>query len=498
MTAVAGGSGTSTRYVVEVLVPGEPVARVELAGDAVLGRSSGADVVVADHEVSRRHVLLRAAGGVVTAEDLGSTNGTRLGSVPLVGAQVLAVGAELALGRCRVRLVDVGLVGGPDLPAAAAPSPFPPDPEPAPLPTPPPPPLAAPLAPAAPLWVAPGVDRLVAPAVLTRELDRALDGLGAIGLADALPADLEVRAVPTATAVGVVVEADRASITWWIAADLPPDPLLPGLALAAAAALPAGEVLDVVALGLALDHLGAPDPAPGVGRLDLPPTVPDARGPLRTAMARSFVGFLLARCGAQAVQAFLRSAPPPRFAERAAAHLGAELPALDAEWRGLLAKIPPAGSLRGPLLGRVDRPEPGGDEGLAGRLLAVAGVDAGAAVAGPLVAGMRAAHLAAGTFADEGDWAGVVVAGSGDLVATAGPFAGTIVTEVGPGDAFGVASLAGAPRALRLRATTDLDLVVVEGSLARAAGLDLAAGSTVSTTPGRSDPAMLDLLLAGL
>ncbi|MFN8038525.1 MAG: FHA domain-containing protein [Acidimicrobiales bacterium] len=509
----AGGGGPATRFVIEVLVPGEPAARVELVGDAVLGRSSDADAVVADQEVSRRHVRLVGTGGVVVAEDLGSTNGTRLGAVPLAGRQRLEVGAELSMGRSRVRLLEVGPPRSPGPAEVPSVSSVPPagSPPPSPIATPPPPvpPAAAPAPPRADggsapgpsptgpvLTLTPGVAQLVDPAVLAAELERAVDGLHAIGLADALPDGLEVRAVPAAITVGVAAGADGASITWWIPADLPPDPLLAGLAVAAAAARPAGEVLDVLALGLALDHLAVPDPAPGVARLDLPPAVPDARGPLRTAVARSFVGYLLARCGPAAVQAFLRSDPPPRFAERAVAHLGAELPALDAEWRGILKTIPPVGSLRGPLLARAHRPTPAGEDGgLVDRLLAVSGAPDDPGVVGSLVAASRAAHLAAGTYADEGDWVGVIVAGEGDLVATAGPFAGTIVAEVGVGDGYGFAAVAGGPRHLRVRATTDLDLVIVDGSSLRAAGVDLAGGPTRATGTGRSDPAVVDLLL---
>ena len=341
----------------------------------------------------------------------------------------------------------------------------------------------------------------MAPEVLADELDGAVAALAELGLDGLLPAGLEVRAVPTATSAGVAIDHERGVVTWWIAPDLPPDPLLAALAVVVAVARPAGDVLEVLALGLALDHLGVPDPAPGLAGLDLPATVPDARGPLRTAMARSFVGYLLARCGPAAVQAFLASEPPPRFAERALAHLGAELPALDGEWRDLLEAIPPATPLRGPLLRPVVRPVPGAGQDdpladLAGRLRAAGGEDAPAVVA-PIVAAGRAAHLVAGATADEGDWAGLIVGGRAQLVATGGPFAGTVVAEVGAGEAFGVAALAGAPRSLQLQAVSDLELVVVEGPAVRATGLDLAGGSTVATPPRGSSVALVDVLLVG-
>lgn len=45
---------------------------------SVVGREKGADILLPDSAVSRRHVALEAAGGAFSLKDLGSTNGTLL------------------------------------------------------------------------------------------------------------------------------------------------------------------------------------------------------------------------------------------------------------------------------------------------------------------------------------------------------------------------------------------------------------------------------------
>jgi DNA-binding NtrC family response regulator len=72
----------------------------------VLGRSDEADVIVETSTVSRRHLALRWAGGVLTARDCGSTNGTLVNGVKLAGEAVLGGGEEIAMGEA---LVIVGL-----------------------------------------------------------------------------------------------------------------------------------------------------------------------------------------------------------------------------------------------------------------------------------------------------------------------------------------------------------------------------------------------------
>jgi transcriptional regulator of acetoin/glycerol metabolism len=91
----------------------------------VVGRDPGAHMVVADPEVSAFHCELRAVSEGILVKDLGSTNGTFLGSVRVREATIVSP-TELTVGRSAIlvepqarRRVDVGfsdrfgpLVGG--------------------------------------------------------------------------------------------------------------------------------------------------------------------------------------------------------------------------------------------------------------------------------------------------------------------------------------------------------------------------------------------------
>jgi DNA-binding NtrC family response regulator len=80
----------------------------------VIGRDPGANIVVADPEVSALHCELRAVAEGILVKDLGSTNGTFLGPVRVREA-IVATPTELAVGRSRLfvepqakRRVEVG------------------------------------------------------------------------------------------------------------------------------------------------------------------------------------------------------------------------------------------------------------------------------------------------------------------------------------------------------------------------------------------------------
>jgi DNA-binding NtrC family response regulator len=80
----------------------------------VIGRDPGANIVVADPEVSALHCELRAVSEGILVKDLGSTNGTFLGPVRVREATV-ATTTELSVGRSKIlvepqarRRVDVG------------------------------------------------------------------------------------------------------------------------------------------------------------------------------------------------------------------------------------------------------------------------------------------------------------------------------------------------------------------------------------------------------
>jgi pSer/pThr/pTyr-binding forkhead associated (FHA) protein len=72
-----GRAGYGRDAVVSIVFTEGPLAgqRIELDREMILGRTD-CDVTLDDHQVSRRHLILRPSGNQVHVEDLGSTNGT--------------------------------------------------------------------------------------------------------------------------------------------------------------------------------------------------------------------------------------------------------------------------------------------------------------------------------------------------------------------------------------------------------------------------------------
>ena len=69
-----------------------------LTGAIVVGRDPGCELVLADDQVSRRHLQVTLDGGEATAEDLGSTNGTYVDGRLATGAEALRPGARIQVG----------------------------------------------------------------------------------------------------------------------------------------------------------------------------------------------------------------------------------------------------------------------------------------------------------------------------------------------------------------------------------------------------------------
>jgi pSer/pThr/pTyr-binding forkhead associated (FHA) protein len=65
--------------------------------ELVIGRE-GADVNVDDQEASRRHAVVRPAGGGAEIEDLGSLNGTFVNGARIDGPTALSTGDEVRIG----------------------------------------------------------------------------------------------------------------------------------------------------------------------------------------------------------------------------------------------------------------------------------------------------------------------------------------------------------------------------------------------------------------
>jgi predicted component of type VI protein secretion system len=63
-----------------------------------IGRDPGNQVVINDPQISRQHARITPQGGLLILEDLGSTNGTTVNGLRIVGAHTLAHGDEIGLG----------------------------------------------------------------------------------------------------------------------------------------------------------------------------------------------------------------------------------------------------------------------------------------------------------------------------------------------------------------------------------------------------------------
>ncbi len=83
-------------------------ARAELADAPILiGRGTDAAIRLDDDYVSTRHARIAASGGDVGqwyVEDLGSTNGTYLGTVRLTQPTTLTVGSRIRIGKTILEL----------------------------------------------------------------------------------------------------------------------------------------------------------------------------------------------------------------------------------------------------------------------------------------------------------------------------------------------------------------------------------------------------------
>lgn len=73
-------------------------------GKNVIGRDPADDISIASPEVSRHHARLIVEGSAVTIEDLGSKNGTYVGTARVTAPVVLKPGDEIIIGTTKLRL----------------------------------------------------------------------------------------------------------------------------------------------------------------------------------------------------------------------------------------------------------------------------------------------------------------------------------------------------------------------------------------------------------
>lgn len=128
------------RAIFRIAGPDAPQEQITVTVDGLqIGRVGGNDLVLNHAQISRRHARLYIQGGAVYAEDLGSSNGTRLNEIRIEAntPQQLKVGDNVGMGPYVLTLLEI-----------TSPEPEPPPPpepvrEPEPEPEPPPPPLRA-------------------------------------------------------------------------------------------------------------------------------------------------------------------------------------------------------------------------------------------------------------------------------------------------------------------------------------------------------------------
>jgi len=102
-----------TRLVFEIEPPATaPSTRTSDGAPLVFGRGTNADVVCADHSMSRRHAQVAADASGWHVEDLGARNGTFLNGVRITGRAPLAPGDVVKMGETVVRVVDPAAAPG--------------------------------------------------------------------------------------------------------------------------------------------------------------------------------------------------------------------------------------------------------------------------------------------------------------------------------------------------------------------------------------------------
>lgn len=78
--------------------------KVPIDGPVVIGRSPGADIVIADDFISSQHARIVPSGEGAILEDLGSTNGTVLNGTVIGGPAMLSPGDEIDLGSVALKV----------------------------------------------------------------------------------------------------------------------------------------------------------------------------------------------------------------------------------------------------------------------------------------------------------------------------------------------------------------------------------------------------------
>ncbi|MEA2424823.1 MAG: hypothetical protein QOH13_1233 [Thermoleophilaceae bacterium] len=94
-----------------------------LGPESVVGRDPTAAVNLVDEEVSRRHAIISLDEGRAQVEDLGSSNGTFVGSRQIGDQTELKLGGQMRVGKTVLELRDQAGADPENLPATKVPLP---------------------------------------------------------------------------------------------------------------------------------------------------------------------------------------------------------------------------------------------------------------------------------------------------------------------------------------------------------------------------------------
>jgi len=79
--------------------------KLAISGPIVIGRTPGADIVIADDFISSQHARVMPSGDGALLEDLNSTNGTILNGTRVTSPSLLDEGDEIELGTVTLKVV---------------------------------------------------------------------------------------------------------------------------------------------------------------------------------------------------------------------------------------------------------------------------------------------------------------------------------------------------------------------------------------------------------
>ncbi|MGE0879984.1 MAG: ABC transporter transmembrane domain-containing protein [Acidimicrobiia bacterium] len=323
--------------VIEVREPSRPSRKVAVDSPSTVGRGESCEVVLADAAASRRHAVIRPAGGGLahpTVEDAGSANGTFVNGVRIGGAVRLKRGDLVRIGDTDIAIIEDGMAERHEAAATTGREPTSRETV-----------VSAALRPQFTSIGNQAIEvtyRVDAPsAALAKPLlnaatkaRRQLAGLGD----EATRGRIAMKLIDpyfdsdanTAVTGGAIIDASQATIWFVVSDENPPEEPHRPLASLFAEALPCADDVALLVEGWALHLSGAPDGDAALRTTDLPP-IAQAAGEMRTAMALSFVRFLLKREGDAALRS-LFAAPAGQFDATARRLYGKSIQALEDLW----------------------------------------------------------------------------------------------------------------------------------------------------------------------